>query len=74
MFNNLYKSPGTITGVNGKGYFVNTTSGVVTITLPSSPSAGDIIAIKDYARTFGTNKVTLCRNGSKMCGVCSNAT
>ena len=37
-------SPGTITGVNGKGYFINTTSGAVTVTLPSSPSAGDIIA------------------------------
>jgi len=65
-------SPGTITSVNGKGYFINTTSGTVTVTLPSSPSAGDIIAVKDYARTFGCNKVTLCRNGSKMCGVCAN--
>ena len=65
-------SPGTITSVNGKGYFINTTSGTVTVTLPSSPSAGDIIAVKDYARTFGTNMVVLNRNGSKMCGSCAN--
>ena len=67
-------SPGTITGVNGKGYFINTTSGTVTVTLPSSPSAGDIIVIKDYARTFGTNAVTINRNGSKMCGSCACTT
>jgi len=39
------------TSVNGKGYFVNTTGGAITVTLPSSPTAGDIIAVKDYANT-----------------------
>tara|TARA_R100001440_G_scaffold28897_1_gene46459 strand:+ start:153 stop:1541 length:1389 start_codon:yes stop_codon:yes gene_type:complete len=62
------------TSENGKGYFINTTSSGVTVTLPSSPSAGDIVAINDYARTFACNAVTLCRNGSKLCGVCVNAT
>ena len=62
------------TSVNGKGYFVNTTSGAVTVTLPSSPSAGDIIALKDYGNTWDTNAVTLCRNGSKINGACANAT
>jgi pSer/pThr/pTyr-binding forkhead associated (FHA) protein len=52
------------TGVSGNGYFVNTTSGVVTVTLPATPSAGDIISIADYASTFQTNNLTLCRNGS----------
>jgi hypothetical protein len=50
------------TGVSGNGYFVNTTSGVVTVTLPATPSAGDIISIADYASTFQTNNLTLCRN------------
>jgi hypothetical protein len=36
------------TGVSGNGYFVNTTCGAVTVTLPASPSAGDIISIADY--------------------------
>ena len=62
------------TAVNGKGYFVNTTSGAVTVTLPSSPSAGDIIAIKDYANTFDTNNVTIGRGGSKINGNCDDAT
>jgi hypothetical protein len=62
------------TGVSGKGYFVNTTSGVVTVTLPATPSAGDIISIADYASTFQTNNLTICRNSSKINGGCDNAT
>jgi hypothetical protein len=60
------------TGVSGKGYFVNTTCGAVTVTLPATPTAGDIISIKDYARTAATNNINFCRNGSKMDGVCNN--
>ena len=62
------------TAVSGDGFFVNTAGGVVTVTLPSSPSAGDIIALKDYSNTWDTNAVTLCRNGSKLAGQCVNAT
>jgi hypothetical protein len=61
------------TGVSGKGYFVNTTCGAVTVTLPATPTAGDIISIKDYARTAGTNNINFCRNGSKMDGACANS-
>jgi len=60
--------------VSGKGYFINTTSGVVTVTLPSSPSAGDIVSVKDYAETFDTNNVTVGRGGSKINGLCLDAT
>ena len=60
------------TAVSGDGFFVNTSGGVITVTLPSSPSAGDIIALKDYGNTWDTNAVTLCRNGSKINGVCAN--
>ena len=62
------------TSESGKGYFVNTTSGVVTVTLPASPSAGDIVSIKDYINTFDTNNVTVGRNGSKIAGLCNDAT
>jgi len=61
------------TGVSGTGYFVNTTCGAVTVTLPATPSAGDIISLKDYANTWQTNNVTLCKNGSLINGVCGNA-
>jgi hypothetical protein len=62
------------TGVSGNGYFVNTTCGAVTVTLPATPTAGDIISIADYASTFQTNNLTICRNSSKINGVCGNAT
>ena len=54
------------TAVSGDGFFVNTTSGEITVTLPSSPSPGDIVSMADYANTWHTNKVTICRNGSKL--------
>jgi len=63
----------SFTGVAGKGYFIDTTSGVVTITLPSGPSAGDFIGVKDYAGTFGSNNVTVNRNSSKIDGFTNNA-
>src|SRR5210317_500990 len=56
------------TMVSGQGYFVNTTSGAITMTLPASPSAGDYVAIKDYAETFGTNSCTIARNSSNIQG------
>ena len=62
------------TAVSGDGYFVNTTSGAVTVTLPASPSAGDIVSLKDYANTWDTNSVTLANNSSKINGVCGCAT
>ncbi len=63
-----------LTAVSGKGYFVNTCGGVVTVTLPSSPSAGDIVSISDYKNTFACNAVTIGRNGSKINGGCFDAT
>jgi hypothetical protein len=56
------------TAVSGEGYFVNTTSGAITVTLPASPSAGAIVAIKDYANTADTNAITIARNGSNIDG------
>jgi len=48
-----------LTTVAGRGYFIDTTSGTVTVTLPASPSAGDVVVLKDYARTWNTNNVSL---------------
>ena len=63
----------SFTAVSGEGYFCNTTSAAFTVTLPASPSAGDIISIKDYANTFDTNNLTLGRNSEKIGGVASDA-
>jgi len=58
----------SFTAVSGNGYFVNTTSGAITLTLPASPSAGDIVSFKDYAYTFATNNLTVAPNGSNIGG------
>jgi len=60
------------TAVSGTGYFCNTTSAAFTVTLPSSPSAGDIVGIKDYANTADTNNITIGRNGSNIQGTAND--
>ena len=67
---------GPLTAVSGKGYFINTCGGAITVTLPSSPTAGDIVALKDYKDTWATacKEVTINRNGSKIGGICGCAT
>jgi len=62
------------TATSGDGFFVNTASGTITVTLPASPSAGDIVAFKDYSNSWACNAVTLNNNCSKINGVCGNAT
>ena len=62
------------TAVAGNGYFVNTTSGAITVTLPATPTAGDLVGIKDYANTANTNNITIDRNGSNIQGTANNFT
>jgi hypothetical protein len=62
------------TGVSGKGYFVNSTGAIKTINLPASPSAGDIMAVVDYAGTSATYNITIGRNGSNINGAASDLT
>src|SRR5210317_2208622 len=64
---------GSNTASAGEGYFIDTTSAVHTVTLPSSPTQGDEIHIVDYAGTFGTNNVTVGRNGSNIDGTAADA-
>ena len=64
---------GDFTAVSGEGYFINTTSGAITATLPASPSAGNIVAFKDYAATFATNNLTIGRNSSNIQGNANDA-
>jgi hypothetical protein len=57
----------TFTAVNGEGYFANTSGGAFTINLPAG-SAGAIVAVSDYTRTFATNNLTIAPNGSEKIG------
>ena len=59
--------------VTGTGYFCNTTAGGFTVTLPASPSAGDVVGVADYAKTFDTATLTLGRNSENIGGVASDA-
>ena len=63
-----------LTAVAGRGYFIDTTSGTVTVTLPTSPKIGDTITIADYATTFATNNVTINPNGNKIEASTTNGT
>jgi hypothetical protein len=56
------------TAVSGNGYFVDTNTTAITVTLPATPAAGDIVAIADYANTAATNNITVGRNSSKIDG------
>ena len=61
------------TAVAGQGYFIDTTSAAVTVTLPASASLGDTIAIKDYTANFATNNCTIARNGHNIQGSAVNS-
>ena len=65
---------GDFTAVAGEGYFVDTSSGEIDVTLPASPSAGAVVAVKDYANTWDTNNCILLRNGSNIGGSTDNST
>jgi hypothetical protein len=54
----------SFTAVSGNGYFVDTTSGAITVTLPAG-SAAAIVAVNDYARTASTNNIIINSNGSE---------
>jgi len=62
------------TAVAGEGYFVNTTSGAITATLPSSATIGDEVSIIDYAGTADTNNITIGRNSHNIQGSAADLT
>jgi hypothetical protein len=54
----------SFTAVAGEGYFVNTTSNVITMTLPAG-TIGDEVVFIDYAGTFDTYALTIAADGSE---------
>ena len=72
-WNTTVKTTGTFTATAGVGYFLNTTGGIITVNLPAG-TAGDSVAMVDYAGTWDTNAVTVTPNGSeKIGGIASSA-
>jgi len=58
----------THTASAGQGLWLDTSSNGITLTLPASPSVGDQVIFTDYARSWGTNAVTLNLNSEKFQG------
>jgi hypothetical protein len=59
------------TAVAGEGYFVDTSSGAISVNLPAG-SAGAVVAFKDYLNSFDTHNLTLVQNGSDKIGGSTN--
>jgi hypothetical protein len=57
-----------------EGYFVDTSGGVITATLPAAPVLGDFISFIDYNGTFDTNNLTVARNGNPIQGSATDLT
>jgi hypothetical protein len=53
------------------GYFVNTSSNAITVTLPASASVGNTIILSDFNRTWSTNALTLNQNSLNFQGFTS---
>jgi hypothetical protein len=62
------------TTVAGAQILANTTSTVITVTLPAAASTGDEVTIIDARGTWGSNNLTVDRNGLKINSGTSNLT
>jgi hypothetical protein len=51
---------------SGQILLIDTSSAILTVTLPSNPSVGDRINMIDAAGNCGTNKAVISRNGNKI--------
>ena len=67
-----YIANANTTMVASTGYFVDTSNGPKTMTLPASASLGDTIRFNDLAGTFSSNNLTVARNSHKIQGIASD--
>jgi len=63
------------TALSGDGILADTdTTGAFTVTLPASPSVGDLVGIIDSKSNFATNNLTVGRNSSNIMGEAEDLT
>jgi len=58
----------------GAQLLVNTNGGGVTVTLPASPSTGDMVSFVDQGYDFNSNALTVGRNSSNIANAASDLT
>lgn len=54
---------------NKEGVLADTSGGAFTVTLPAAPSTGDQVVVADAGANWGTNNLTVGRNGSTIGGL-----
>ena len=60
------------TAKDKEGVLADTSGGAFTVTLPATPDAGDQVVIADSGNSWGTNNLTVGRNGSTIGGLAEN--
>jgi hypothetical protein len=60
--------------LSGHRYGIDTSSGIVNATLPSSPVVGDAIYFMDFSGAFSTNNFNILRNGKTIMNQTSDLT
>lgn len=67
----VYKTS-TYTTQDKEGVLADTSGGAFTVTLPASPSTGAQVVVADAGASWGTNNLTVGRNGSTIGGLAEN--
>jgi hypothetical protein len=62
----------SVTAVDKQGVLTDTSGGAFTVTLPATPSVGAQVVIADAGSFWGTNNLTVARNGSTIGGLAEN--
>jgi hypothetical protein len=60
------------TAANNEGVLTNTSGGSFTVTLPATPSLGNQVIVADAGASWGTNNLTVARNGSTIGDLAEN--
>ena len=57
------------TAANNEGVLADTSGGAFTVTLPATPTVGSQVVVADAGAAWGTNNLTVGRNGSTIGGL-----